>query len=124
MLATMPATDDTSSEWAIAVGAALTEALGGRTQRWLAKQVGVDPATISRILSGKQSPSLEQLDRAAKALGVSRRRVLARAGYLADNGTVELDALPGDVRRMVGVILREFGQNVPLEGDDGASDGL
>lgn len=116
LLSVMSAED--MSEWAPAIGAALDEALGDRSQRWLAKQMGVDPSTVSRLLAGKGSPTVDNIAKAADALGVSRRTLLARAGYLTEAGTVDLDALPVDVRRGVVALLREFGQQIPADGGD------
>lgn len=117
------ATVEDMSEWAPAIGAALKEALGERTQKWLATQMGVDPSTVSRLLAGSGSPTVDHIAKAADALGISRRRLLARAGYLSERGTVDLDALPADVRRGVVALLREFGQEVSTNGDHGSDAG-
>lgn len=41
----------------------------GRTQKWLADQVGVSMSTISQIKKGKQLPTLPVALRIAKVLG-------------------------------------------------------
>jgi hypothetical protein len=103
------------SEWARAMAAALNEAVGPEhgKKKWLAEQIEVDPSTVSRILGGTQAPSLDQLSRIARALGVTRRSLLARAGYLDAEGdaTIDVDALPPNVRDMVLAMVR-----VPREG--------
>ena len=48
----------------------------GRTGRWLAKQLGNDPATISLWCSNRTQPSLEKLDRIAELLGVDRKDLI------------------------------------------------
>ena len=100
------------SKWAQALGQALRDALGDRTQRWLADEVGIDPATVSRFVQGKQLPTLDQLSKMARALNVSTRSLLARAGYIDDNGLIDPDRLPVAGRRAIRAILREFQESV------------
>ena len=54
--------------------AALFERLGmlGRSQNWLAGQVGVTPAYMSMLVNGGRSPSGRIRRRMQKALGVTR----------------------------------------------------
>lgn len=92
------------SEWATALGAALSDLLreAGHPKKWLADRIDVDASTISRILNGERPPSIDQLARMARALGVTRHLILARAGYLDSCGsTIDLDSLPPVVRAMV-----------------------
>lgn len=98
---------EAGSAWSIAVGDAIRRALGGRTQRWLAAQIGLDPSTVSLIVRGQQSPSLDQIDAIASALGMSRRALLSTAGYVeADkNGLVDVATLPPWANRAVKAIL-------------------
>lgn len=49
----------------------------GLSQRQFAERSGVSTVTINRILVGKNSPSLEIVDRLADALGVPASRLLA-----------------------------------------------
>ena len=44
----------------------------GRTNKWLAVQVGKDPATISKWCTNAAQPSLEMLLQVAKVLFVSK----------------------------------------------------
>ena len=107
--------------WAQSLGKALRDALGDRTQKWLAEAMDVDPTTVSRFILGKQIPTLEQLSRAAMVLGVSTRSLLTRAGYIDDDGLVDPDLLPPGGRRAVRAILREFAGGVESDGAHGAN---
>lgn len=42
----------------------------GRTQNWLAEQVGVNKSTISQIITNKTTPTLLVAYRVAKVLGL------------------------------------------------------
>lgn len=44
----------------------------GRTGKWLAKQLGKDPSTVSLWCSNKVQPSLETIDKIAELIGVDR----------------------------------------------------
>lgn len=50
-----------------------------KTGKWLAEQLGKDPSTVSKWYSNAIQPSLETLDRIAKALGVDRRELLNKS---------------------------------------------
>lgn len=50
-----------------------------RTGKWLAEQIGKDPATVSKWCTNTIQPSIETLDRVAKALGVDRRTLLNKS---------------------------------------------
>ena len=45
----------------------------GRSGKWLSKQLGKDPATVSKWCSNRTQPSLEVIDRMATLLGVDRK---------------------------------------------------
>lgn len=47
-----------------------------RTGKWLAEQLGKDPATVSRWCSNSIQPSIETLDRIAELLDVNRKDLL------------------------------------------------
>ena len=48
----------------------------GLSRAALAKQIAVDGMTVYRWEAGLRSPSLEMIDRLAKALGISPRKLL------------------------------------------------
>jgi hypothetical protein len=115
------------SAQSVALGQAIKDALnqcldsGGkpRPQRWLATQVrgkdggkGVDPAVITRFVLGQQTPTLEQLSDMARALGVSTRSLLTKAGYIDDNGLVDPDHLPDGARNAIRAILRDVEERI------------
>ncbi|MEG1738297.1 MAG: helix-turn-helix transcriptional regulator [Bacteroidales bacterium] len=50
-----------------------------KTGKWLAEQLGKDPATISRWCSNSIQPSIETLDKIATLLGVDRRELLNKS---------------------------------------------
>ena len=58
--------------------AALFERLDrlGRSQNWLARQTGVSPGYLSKLVNGRRSPSGRIRRRMQKALGVSHSRQL------------------------------------------------
>ena len=60
--------------------AALFERLDllGRSQNWLAREIGVSPAYMSMLVNGGRSPSGRIRRRMQKALGVSNSRHLFR----------------------------------------------
>ena len=45
----------------------------GRSGKWLSKQLGKDPATVSKWCSNRTQPSLEMLDRISILLGLDRK---------------------------------------------------
>lgn len=49
---------------------ALHMALGSKSQRTFAEEVGINQATISRLLSGKTPPTVEMMERAAYVLKI------------------------------------------------------
>lgn len=50
-----------------------------RTGKWLAEQLGKDPATVSKWCTNSIQPSIETLDRIAKVLNVDRRELLNKS---------------------------------------------
>lgn len=49
-----------------------------RTNKWLAKQLGKDPATVSKWCTNTTQPSLETLVLIAKALCIEPQELLAK----------------------------------------------
>lgn len=47
-----------------------------RTSKWLAEQLGKDPATVSKWCTNKTQPSLETLVEIAKILGMDPRELI------------------------------------------------
>jgi transcriptional regulator with XRE-family HTH domain len=47
-----------------------------RTNKWLAEQLGKNPATVSKWCTNKAQPDLQTLDRIATLLGVEKRSLL------------------------------------------------
>ena len=47
-----------------------------RTNKWLAEQLGKDPATVSKWCTNSSQPSLETLLEIAKCLGVEAKDLL------------------------------------------------
>lgn len=46
---------------------------------WLAREIGINPVRLSRLLSGERELTLEEADRAARALGVALEDLLPAA---------------------------------------------
>jgi transcriptional regulator with XRE-family HTH domain len=61
----------------------------GKTNKWLAEQLGKDPATISKWCTNVSQPSLEMMMRIAKLLNVEM------------NDLVRLEAMPDPVVKSV-----------------------
>ena len=53
----------------------------GMSLRSLGKATGIDPATLSRISSAKQQPTLPHLERIARALEIPLTRAIEAAGF-------------------------------------------
>ncbi|MBQ6952696.1 MAG: helix-turn-helix transcriptional regulator [Bacteroidales bacterium] len=47
-----------------------------RTNKWLAEQLGKNPATVSKWCTNKAQPDLQTLDKIATLLGVEKRSLL------------------------------------------------
>lgn len=47
-----------------------------KTNKWLAEQLGKDPATVSKWCTNKSQPSLETLSVIAQCLGVDVKQLL------------------------------------------------
>ena len=47
-----------------------------RTNKWLAKQLGVDPATVSKWCTNSAQPNLENLMEIAKVLDIDVKELL------------------------------------------------
>lgn len=57
----------------------------GRSQRWLAAQLGIDESYIPKYRSGRLTPSPDILARAAQLLGLPASLVLAQSEREAAN---------------------------------------
>ena len=51
-----------------------------RTNRWLAEQLGKDPATVSKWCTNSSQPSLETLSEIARKLEVEMKDLLQSSG--------------------------------------------
>lgn len=47
-----------------------------RTAKWLAEQLGRNPATVSKWCTNSSQPDLHTLDRVAELLGVEKRELI------------------------------------------------
>lgn len=87
---------------------------GAGSGRRLAEAMGVSPATVSRWLTGKKLPDLEQINRLAKTLDEPLHRLLAYSDDSVMNGknplfdnAIKLSILAERVRRGDGPRPRE-----------------
>lgn len=48
----------------------------GRSGKWLAMQLGKDPATVSQWCTNRIQPSLETIDKIAELLNVNRKDLI------------------------------------------------
>lgn len=48
----------------------------GRSGKWLAMQLGKDPATVSQWCTNRVQPSLETIDKIAELLNVNRKDLI------------------------------------------------
>lgn len=73
----------------MALGDAIKEALDGRSQAWLAGELGIDQGHLSRVISGKvENLSLDLIVRIEKALDLERGVLLRAGGYVSDSVTL------------------------------------
>lgn len=91
---------DEDNAWAhadgVALGQAVRDHLGERTRAWLAEQLDVDPAWVTRLIQGKQrSLTLEQLAAVERVLGL-RRGTLFYAADVVDPVTTTVEAIEAD----------------------------
>lgn len=75
------------------LGRVIQEHLGERTQEWLAQQVDMRQATISRIIRGQQAPTSDTVRRIAKALGLDEVYLLRLSGHTTTPPPNERDPL-------------------------------
>ena len=70
----------------------------GKTQRGLAQALGVDPATINRVLKGKRRLRVDEIEPAARYLGIAPPR-----GYSFERSPASHDYidLPAELRSVV-----------------------
>ncbi|MFA4835104.1 MAG: helix-turn-helix transcriptional regulator [Dehalococcoidia bacterium] len=64
------------------------------SMRRLALDVGVSPSTLSRWLSGKQTPSLQSCQKLAESLVIPVEQVLAWSGHLVAMQKADASTLP------------------------------
>lgn len=91
-------------EWTRALGATLLAILHERDQtiKWLAVTAGMDPGTGSKKLHGHIPITIDQVAWMAEALGMSRRALLTRAGFIdVDEDALDVSALSPDGRDSV-----------------------
>lgn len=82
----------------VRLGQAILDALGDRTQTWLANELGIDGSVVSRLVSGQITEvTVQRIYELETALKVSRGTLLRAAGYIEDKTTV-LDAIVADKR--------------------------
>lgn len=78
------------------------------SMRKFAALIGIDTATISRIVNGKQTASVKHLEQFAHHLGVPLEQLLAAAGY--DMGR-EMEVPPSDIYTSVDAIQEVLGSS-------------
>lgn len=85
---------------------------GYESQRQLAIQAKVSPATISRIESGMQRAEPETLEKLAPLLGVTHEELLSQSGYL-DINVYQQDSLREEWPEGVKVLRRAHNKLTP-----------
>lgn len=79
----------------MALGGAIIDALGTRTQTWLAGEVGIDGGHLNKIIKGLvPGLSLEMVMRIENALGLDRGDLLRAGGFVSASGV--RDAIAAD----------------------------
>lgn len=73
----------------VALGEAVDEALGDRRRKWLAEELDVDAATISRILNGAVEPRVDQIVSIERALGLTRGHLFRAMGLIEEPTTFD-----------------------------------
>lgn len=66
----------------------LKQALGYKTQKWLAEATELTEATICRYVKGERTPNAKNLEKIAKALNVSVDYLLGNVGKMEHDGCV------------------------------------
>lgn len=79
------------------------------SMRKVAKEVGVDPSTLSRTLTGKVKPRPQLLAAVAQCVGADYEQLLVAAGYLPER--------PVGLEEVVGSLLPEDGVAPGVLGD-------
>lgn len=87
--------------WARAIGQAIEQELGDLPQRRLAERTRMDASTISKIISGQQTATLDQIDKIAAALGSSRRVLLIKAEFIENTDDIDVASLEPQLREIV-----------------------
>lgn len=81
MITPQPVEETGTQEDLKALGRVIRAYLGEKPQAWLAEQAGVGQSTISRIIAGRQRPTLETVLGISQALGVPEAELKRLAGY-------------------------------------------
>lgn len=91
----------------------------GKNQLWLAKEVGLQPPQISRIISGYSEATPEILNRIAEALHKPKLQAYIASGYLTreDNDTDTEDQWVEDCSRVLKFVEPQNRKSVRLHID-------
>jgi len=108
---------------AMTVGEAIAEAIAGRSQKDVAKALGVAASTVNRWISGEYTPSYEDLAKIEDVCGRLRGSILGAAGYVESPTTFQ-DFLTTDPRLTTKgrEMLRTLYDAVAQHGADSAHD--
>lgn len=89
----------------------------GKTQAWLAAQVGVQPPQISRIISGESEATPDVLNKLADALRQPRIQAYRAAGHFQETSaddrwieemTYKLNQIPPALRPIASKVIEGF----------------
>ena len=100
----------------VRLGDAIKQELSGRSQRWLATELGIDPSVVTRIIKGQmQDVSVERVREIEAALNVPAGAILRRAGYVADDLSPEAAlaadlSIPPQLRDLLGRAIADARQ--------------
>lgn len=89
------------------------------SQAELARRLAVPPNYVNRWEAGSRRLDLETVETAEKLLGVRPGTVWRLAGYVEDDGLIDIDALGPDAARAVRAVIREF-ESVDDDGPGGS----
>ena len=91
---------------------------GYKTLGQLHKSSSVTVATLSRIISNKQSPSPETLKKLSKCLDVTHEYLLMKAGYISNEKSVQAEEKkPKDLQKILEDHEIMF-DGIPLDDDE------
>jgi transcriptional regulator with XRE-family HTH domain len=85
-----------------------TRALVDVSQSELARRLGVSPQYVNRWEAGGRRIDPETVEQAERLLGVRRGTVWRLAGFVEDEGLVDLDLLGVEAARIVRAVIREL----------------